>query len=212
MTKKELTYILTLAKKTKLNNELNTTTSELAKLFNLSQQSASRILINLENNELIKRRVTNNGIKIKLTEKSKKIVKKTYLNLKNIFEKQTKLKGKVKTGLGEGSFYMKQNNYKEQFKKLLDINPFEGTLNLKTKISEVESFLINKGKIKIKGFQTEERTFGSLKCYKVNINKIPAAIIIPERTNYSLETIEIISEHKLREKLNIKDNDEVIIQ
>ncbi len=212
MKKRNLHLLFHLSKHTELNKSLNTSTSKLAKQLDISQQSVSRKLRELQNSNIIQRTVTNDGITIKLTDQGKQILKQYYINLKNLFEKQTKLKGKVSSGLGEGAFYMKQPNYKNQLKKILKFTPFEGTLNLKTKENQTESFLINKPKTKINGFKTKERTFGSLICYNITINNTNAALIIPERTNYSLDTVEIIAENKLRKELNIEDGDEVIIK
>jgi riboflavin kinase len=65
--------------------------------------------------------------------------------------------------------------------------------------------------IVIQGFSDGERTFGAGKCYLITINGIKSAVIIPERTHYPANLLEIIAPVNLREKLHLRDGDEVNI-
>ncbi len=66
--------------------------------------------------------------------------------------------------------------------------------------------------IKIEGFKTKERTFGEVKAFKCRINGIGGAIVIPQRTHYPKNVIEIIAPVKLREVLGLKDGDWVEVE
>jgi len=119
--------------------------------------------------------------------------------------------GVIFTGTGKGKYFMSQQGYKKQFEKALGFIPFEGTLNIKVSIEDAENLLKNKESITIKGFKSLENDFGGLKCYKIKIKNIKAAIIIPDRTHYHKETLELISKENIRERLGLKDGDIISI-
>ena len=66
--------------------------------------------------------------------------------------------------------------------------------------------------ILIEGFSTEDRTFGEVKAFKCRVNGVEGAIVIPKRTHYPSEILEIIAPVKLREKLGLKDGDIVEVE
>ncbi len=211
-------YLLATKKRSK-NKEKSVqtlTTKGFAREIGMSQQSASRILIRLEKEQYIDRKLTTEGLEIQLTAKAHEELSRTYHTLKNLMEETTNLHGKVTSGLGEGGFYIKQKKYRDQFKKTLGFEPYPGTLNLKTTKEEVERWIIGKKQIRIEGFKTTERTFGAITCYEVQIltnhkKKESGALIIPERSHYSLEVIELIAPVYLRKVLCLHDEDEVTI-
>ena len=122
------------------------------------------------------------------------------------------LKGKIVSGLGKGKYFMELRQYVEQFEQKLGIKPYPGTLNVKIDLSKLKEFLSDLEPIIIHGFSTDERKFGDVNAYKIKINKINAALIIPEKTRHSKDIIEIIAKERLRDKLNLKDNDEICIE
>jgi len=121
-------------------------------------------------------------------------------------EKKT-LQGTIFTGTGKGKYFMSQQGYKKQFEKALGFIPFKGTLNIKVNPNDTKDFLKNKEPILIKGFKSLENDFGGLKCYKIKIKNIKAAIIIPDRTHYDKETLELISKENIRKSLGLNDKD-----
>ena len=62
----------------------------------------------------------------------------------------------------------------------------------------------------VDGFENGNRTFGGVRCFRAKINETSGAIVLPLRSHYS-NILEFISEHFLREKLGIEDDDEVKI-
>ena len=66
------------------------------------------------------------------------------------------------------------------------------------------------GGIAIEEFETKNRTFGSVLCFKAKVNSRKGAIVLPKRSHYS-NVLELISPHYLREQLHLKDSDEVEI-
>jgi riboflavin kinase, archaea type len=207
-----LNIIIYLAHYTGLFDSFKFKTSEIAKEFNISQQSASRILIELEKEKYIKRIHLQNGIEISLDDKARTLIKEYHKLINNLFKNSIKLKGIIVEGIGQGKYYVSLKEYKKQFKEKLDINPFAGTLNIKVKLNKKKEFLENKNMILINGFIKKNRTFGDILAYKVRIKNIVCSIIIPKRTSHEENIIEIISNFNLREKFKLKTNDEIIIE
>lgn len=211
---KDFYLLLAIAKKAELNNSVKASTSELASELNISQQSVSRKLSFLAEKGLIERKVSVSGNVISLTEKGKNFLLKRKNELNRIFssDKNSRISGKVKSGLGEGKYYINLLGYQKQFKEKLGEKVFPGTLNIKINEFELADFLSEKKKISIKGFSGKQRSFGSAFIFKVRLNdEVDAAAIIPERTNHPENILELISFFNLRKKLKLKDNDLVFV-
>ena len=185
------------------------TTIALSKKLKITQQTISNSLIRLEKKRLIIRNPSQKGLNIILTENGRELLNNYKKKLIDITKKPSYLKGQVITGIGEGKFYIEQKNYMNQFKELLNIKPYAGTLNLYVKEIEKNKFFNNKKPIMIEGFKNKQRTFGSIKCYEIKLETIDSWIILPERTHHKEDVLEIISSHNLRKKLNLKDNNVV---
>ncbi|ADB58327.1 winged helix-turn-helix domain-containing protein/riboflavin kinase [Archaeoglobus profundus] len=195
---------------------LKISSKELAEKIGQSIQAASRKLKELEDEGLIERTLTKDGQFVVITDKGKELLYKEYLDYKRIFEGEGEfvIKGKVFSGLGEGRYYVSLEGYKKQFEEKLGFTPYPGTLNLKipkeqmffrAKLDEMEG-------IKIEGFKTKERTFGDVKAFRCRVNGIEGAIVIPQRTHYPKDVIEIIAPVKLRDVLGLKDGDWVEVE
>jgi len=195
-------------------------TQYLAGKLGASQQTASRYLIELDNNGWIKRTVTPEGCLLKITDAGIKELKNLYSNLRFLMEAayppSITLEGVVFTGLGEGAYYISKERYTKQFIEKLGFEPYPGTLNLKLTTdydvktrSELEAYPA----IEIEGFRNEDRTFGSVKCYPVTIeNKAKGALILALRSHYDTSVIEIIAPVFLRKHLNLKDGHKVKVE
>lgn len=195
-------------------------TEYLAGKLGASQQTASRYLIELDNNGWIKRTITPEGCLIKITDAGIKELKNLYSNLRFLMEAayppSITLEGVVFTGLGEGAYYISKERYTKQFIEKLGFEPYPGTLNLKLTTdydvktrSELEAYPA----IEIEGFRNEDRTFGSVKCYPVTIeNRVKGALILALRSHYDTSVIEIIAPVFLRKHLNLKDGHKVKVE
>lgn len=211
----DLELLLYLAKKTQLHGKIDSSTIEIAKECDVSQQTISRKLQEFAILGFIEKHATPSGITFSLTDKGKEQLQKIYGQLHSLFSKQLSLKGIVKEGLGEGSFYMSQEEYKKQFLDMLGFLPYVGTLNVTVNKHATVSFLAMKHMHRIKGFQTRERTFGGLKCFPVTIEykkkEKNGAIIIPDRTIHTLDTIEIIAPVNLRDAMQLENGNEITL-
>lgn len=188
---------------------------ELAQFMGISQQSASRFILNLLHQGYITRQMSGRKQEINITEKGMGLLIKEYSDLALILEKPVKMKldGTVQSGLGEGRYYISRKGYIVQFQEKLGFIPFLGTLNLRIRPGSELALrkLRSMDGIHIDGFTTEDRTYGPVKIFLGNISGIQCGVIFPERSVYS-DVMEIISTDYLREKLNLDDGSEVKVE
>lgn len=200
-----------------LDNEIEISTSIIARSSGRSQQTISRHLILLEREGLIERRITNKGEVIRITSKGRQELMEVYTTLKEIFEKNAErrfiITGTVFTGLGEGAYYISRSRYAKQIESKLGFRPYPGTLNVKLISPPSRAFLNNYEHVFIRGFKSRERTFGPAKCYPVTINDgVDGAIIVPIRTHYDYSVVEVISPVNLRNMFNLRDGSLVTLK
>ena len=193
--------------------------TKLAKELSVSQQTASKRLISLEEGGYVERKISPRGSLIKITNKGINELRRVYIGLQLFIEgppKEMVLEGKVFTGFGEGAYYVSHRGYKKQFVKKLGFEPYPGTLNLR--LSSTASLirrkeLIGYPAIEIKGFKNERRTYGPVKCFPAIIgNKIKGAAILIDRTHYDDTVLELIAPVNLREALNLSDGDKLKVK
>jgi riboflavin kinase len=195
-------------------------TDYLAERIGLSQQTASRHLIQLEKKGWIKRTITPEGCLIRINESGIGELRRLYSSLQAVFEAayplSVTLEGVLFTGLGEGAYYITKDGYRKQFMEKLGFDPYPGTLNLKLTTdydmktrAELESYPA----VEIQGFKSETRTFGPVKCFPAVIdNKAKGAVVVALRSHYNSSVIEIIAPRYLRDKLKLKDGHKVKIE
>jgi riboflavin kinase len=195
-------------------------TEFLAEKMGISQQTASRYLIELERAGWIQRTVTPDGSLIKIEREGNAEIKKLYTSLRFIVEAayppSVTFEGTVFTGLGEGAYYIGKEHYRKQFIEKLGFDPYPGTLNLKLTSdydlktrTELEAYPA----VEVQGFKNEDRTFGLVKCYPAMIgNKVKGAVILALRSHYDASVVEIIAPVCLRKHLNLKDGNKVKVE
>lgn len=216
-------HILTLTKLAEMGAHKRTakiSTEYLAEKMEISQQTASRYLIELEKKGLIQKTTTPEGSLIRIEEKGIAELQKLYSTLRLLLEAtyppSVTMEGAVFTGLGEGAYYISKEYYRNQFIEKLGFDPYPGTLNvklstdydLKTRV-ELEAYPA----IEIQGFKNEDRTFGTVKCYSAKVgNRVKGAVIFALRSHYDRSVLEIISTVSLRKQLNLKDGQKVKVE
>jgi riboflavin kinase len=217
---RQLFTLIKLAEMGSYKRTAKISTEYLAEKLGISQQSASRHLIELEHKGWIEKTTTPEGSLIKIEEAGSKELRKLYTNLRFIVEAayppSVTLEGTVFTGLGEGAYYTQKEHYRKQFAEKLGFDPYPGTLNIKLNTdydlktrAELEAYPA----VEIEGFQNENRTFGTVKCYPAKIgNKIKGALISALRGHYDNSVLEIIAPVNLRKNLNLKDGNKVKVE
>ncbi len=200
------------------DRSIEISSSRLAEEIGMSQQTAARKLKSLEDLGLITREVSTRGQHLRLTNKGIEMLAELHTELSGIFGTARSdyfLCGHVMSGFGEGGYYMKMEGYKKQFKEKVGFSPYPGTLNLKLKnqtdIRTRQEFAKLPG-ITIEGFKKDGRSFGSVKCFKAHIEGVNGAVVMPARTHHAGDTLEVISDIQIRNKLNLKDGDKLCVK
>lgn len=188
---------------------------EFAAHIDSSPQTAARRLKSLEDEKMILRQILHGGQSITITNSGIAALQKELNDYREIFSgngSKKFLSGKVITGLGEGQYYISLDGYRAQFIEKLGFDPYPGTLNIRLDTPGVELRKGINANIRISGFTSENRTFGSGSCFKIRIDNIDGAVIVPERTHYPEDIIEIIAPVNLRKYLNISDGSIVEVE
>jgi riboflavin kinase len=188
--------------------------AEFASLLDLSQQSASRRLIELTAAGLVTREMGVRKQRILVTEEGRGVLRSEHLLYRRLFEHQDSLvlTGAVKGGLGEGRYYLSRPGYVAQFEQKLGWAPYPGTLNLELSGPEANKlkFLRRHPVIQIEPFHAEGRTFGGVACHLATVQGQPCAAILPHRSHHA-STLEVIAPVRLRDALPCSDGQQLAV-
>jgi riboflavin kinase len=154
---------------------------------------------------------------VTVTRKGEDMLQREFTDYHHIFEHAPSrmiLQGSVISGLGEGRYYMSLPHYRKQFSEVLGYTPFPGTLNLRLDSASIEmrKKLEASPWIPIDGFTAENRTFGAARCKECRIQDIPCAIVVPGRSHYPEDIIEVISAVELRSALSVEEKEMVTVE
>ena len=211
----DIKYLKTLALLGADQKPVKISAKELEKKLAASDKTISRNLKILEEKQFIERDVGSFGQIIRIQPSGMKLLSKEFADYKTIFhvKEHLELEGTVVSGLGEGQYYISIDGYMSQFQEKLGFLPFSGTLNVKIKeyCFDLRKKMESLPYIVIDGFSDGQRTYGASDCYRAEINGISCFIIVPERTHYQTDLLEIIAPVKMRDALKLKDGDEVTV-
>ncbi|WP_296788490.1 DUF120 domain-containing protein [uncultured Methanobrevibacter sp.] len=122
-----------------------------------------------------------------------------------------KIDGEVTTGLGKAAYFLSQEFYTKEFQKNLGFVPYPGTLNVIVGDDHLDE--INRIKDECENLIKPDEGFGAVKYIKAKLNdKVDGAIVFPAKTTHEENYLEFIAEDKLRDKLNIVDDDVVTLE
>ncbi|MFA4640186.1 DUF120 domain-containing protein [Pyrococcus kukulkanii] len=207
---KALLLLINLAKRGAIGKEVMVTLRELAKELNVSPQTILRWLDELEAMGYISRRYSKRGTSVSIKDKGIKLLENLYEELSSALYSGI-IVGEVVSGIGEGAYYVQQ--YAPLIREYLGFDPYPGTLNVKVIFPKtIFDALCTSRPIIIPGFMKDGRTFGDVRAYKVRIDGIEGAIVIPSRTIHPPKIAEIIAPVNLRKALNLKDGDRIRIE
>ena len=187
------------------------TTGEIAEGIGVSQQTASRKLIALEQEGAVMR----SGGAISLTPMAVSRVRAFVSEvLESLKGEATMFSGSVAAGIGKGAYFVSQKEYRDGFKRRLDFVPFAGTLNVKIDDGDIEKriTLREQSPIVVPGFKRGKASFGKIDCYRCMISGLPGAVIFPEMSVHGLQVLEVISPFNLRKKLTLADGSRVAVE
>lgn len=121
-----------------------------------------------------------------------------------------KIEGIIISGTKEGSYFISQKTYNQQFKDKLGFQPFPGTLNIQ--VREHNLTLVTQIPDEEKGIIEGKGDFGDVKFIKAELNnRIDGALLFPVKTHHPQDILEFIASENLRETLNLKDGDMVTL-
>ncbi len=191
-----------------LDDAVELASAEFATLLDLSQQSASRRLIELAQWGLVAREMGIRRQRLRITAAGRSVLQAEHALYQQIFGGHDHLiiAGTVKAGLGEGRYYLSRPGYKAQFQRFLGWEPYPGTLNLELSGAEANKLRILKRSpvYTIEAFQAEGRTFGGATCHPARVGRVACAAILPHRSHYTT-TLELIAPVRLRDALPCDD-------
>jgi riboflavin kinase len=195
-------------------------TAELGKRIGRSQQAVSNHLQELEEGGYLERLRTDGRMGVHLTARGLEALSTIYTTLRGVLEEQPpayELRGYLFSGLGEGAYYVSLRGYRRQFVANLGFDPFPGTLNVRL-ASEADRRLRHALRqqpgILIAGYEDEQRTYGWVRCLPAIINDSQHAAVLNafERTHYDDTVIEAIAPLNVREELQLRDGDPVLLR
>ena len=200
-------------------NFVQLTSSSLGKSVQKSQQTASKYLMELENDGFIKRFMKGRKVFVRITNKGYAELVKLHSLLGSslgAFPSSIELKGEIISGMGEGAYYMSLKGYTKQFKSKIGYVPFPGTLNVKLYQKEYFESIQQIDDLdgqKINSFSDGKRTYGWVKCFTAKLNRtINCQLIRLERTHYDNSIIELISKNNICKVANLKLGSKVSIK
>lgn len=119
--------------------------------------------------------------------------------------------GTITSGLGKGAVFVSIDYYKDNIREKLGFEPYSGTLNLEIgKGQQIQLRAITP--IRIESFEKSGKAYGGASCYKIKIDGIDAAIIVPDLTEHEENMIEIVAPVNLKSKLKVEDGGKVKIE
>lgn len=202
-----------------LHDFVYTSSGELAGRIGVSQQTASRKILELLDRGLIVRRMGTRKQLIRLAPAGVAVLRSEFAEYASLFHggERVVVRGRVATGLGEGRYYLSRDGYRSQFRKLLGFDPYPGTLNVEVdtldreklaELKEVDGLLATE-------FMDEGRTFGAVKCFRARVKARAAeadeaAVVLPVRSHHT-NVLEVIAPVSLRESLRLADGTEVSV-
>jgi CTP-dependent riboflavin kinase len=125
-------------------------------------------------------------------------------------KKELTLTAKIVSGVGQGAFFTQLDWFQLQCRDKLGFKPYAGTLNLEISDDDAPVVAALEQKAEIE-FIPPDSEFCSGKAFPVLVEGIRAAIVIPaaEVRVHGKNVIEVISDQKLKDVLNVDDGDSV---
>ena len=217
----ELATLKLLALDGGLEGDVKISCAELAERLDASNQTASRRLQRLESAGLLDRDTVSDGQWVVVTDDGERELRAAYEEYRRIFETgpQIELEGTVTSGMGEGRHYISLPGYQRQFEDRLGYDPFPGTLNVDLRDDSVRRrrAVDSLEPIPIDGWEDDDRTYGPAVCHPAAIETTDGDTvdgihtIAPERTHHDDDQLELIAPEKLRDVLDLSDDDHVTI-
>ena len=119
------------------------------------------------------------------------------------------ISGRLFSGMGVAGDYLDLQPYQEKISSITGFRPFPGTLNLRVDKDRLEEVVDSLESLRIDGFEYKGENYSGLDVYMVEVDGLKGAYIDLDVTDYGDEVIEVIAPDKLRQRLDIRDGEEV---
>jgi len=196
-----------------IHKPIKISVNEFAQKLKTSPMTASRRLKELDDEGLISRKLLGRSQAVKITDKGESFLKDEYLEYKSIFDGggTVEFNGCIISGLGEGKYYLSLHGYTKQIEEKLGFSPYPGTLNVKLDRDSVpaRARLVEFEPVRISGFKRRNRTYGGINCYSAVVEGIQGAIIVPDRSHYHNDVVEIIAPVSIKQTLGRGNSDKI---
>ncbi|MDA7942718.1 MAG: DUF120 domain-containing protein [Nitrosopumilus sp.] len=196
------------------SDHVDVSTSGLGRSLGMSQQAASRHLVDLADEGLVER--APGGRSVRVTPLGISEVERLHAELGAGLgrARRVDLAGSLVSGMGEGAYYMSLGGYTGQFREKLGYVPYPGTLNVRLDGPgrRAASLLAGLPSTHIDGFSDGSRTFGPVSCLAAETAGIRSHLVLPERTHHDGSVIEIIAPVCLREEASLSDGSRVEVR
>ncbi|MEM1568631.1 MAG: DUF120 domain-containing protein [Thermofilaceae archaeon] len=129
--------------------------------------------------------------------------------------KRLVLAGTVFKGLGEGAFYTSLTDYRDHFRTFLGFDPYPGTLNVRLDPESVakRKILDSYEGYRIPPIVRGEVEYCGARLFRAVINgRLEGGVVIPDKTVYGPDVLEVLAKVCVKEALGIKDGDRVSIE
>jgi riboflavin kinase len=125
---------------------------------------------------------------------------------------EIRVRGTVYSGKGEGAEFVKLPWVRKQIEEKLGFSPFLGTLNIK--LTEAEGTKLKNALRKAKATEIVPAAgFHSGKCFRAFMrDNQECVVVIPEINSCPKDVMELVAPANLREKLQLKDGDNVTVR
>ena len=196
-----------------IHKPIKISVNDFAQKLKTSPMTASRRLKELDDEGLISRKLLGRSQAVKITDKGESFLKDEYLEYKSIFDYAgaVEFNGCIISGLGEGKYYLSLHGYTKQIEEKLGFSPYPGTLNVKLDRDSVpaRARLVEFEPVRISGFKRRNRTYGGINCYSAVVEGIQGAIIVPDRSHYHNDVVEIIAPVSIKQTLGRGNSDKI---
>ena len=203
------------------DQETEVASKQLSDRFDVSKQTITRRLQVLDQADLITRNRSQNGQRIRITPKGRRTLVSEWDEYCQLFRNgdTIELRGKVSDGLGKAQHFISLSGYVEQFKRQLGYEPYPGTLNvsLDTVSTARRSLLADTAGIVIEQWEDGDETYGAATCYPAlvetesGLTHDPVHVLVPDRTDHDSDELEVIAATKLRDRLELEDNEVISV-
>ncbi len=207
---RKIELLTLLAEKGAVGGRARVTMRGLGEELRISPQSVMRLLDEMEAEGLIEKTVEGKRTYVEITPEGLAFLEELCGRVSSALYNGT-IVGEVVSGIGEGAYYVRE--YAPIIREYLGFEPYPGTLNVKVLFPRtIFDAFYNVHPVILPGFVKDGRTFGDVRAYRVRIDGIEGAVVIPSRTIHPPKIAEVVAPVYLRETLNLGDGSRVTLK